>query len=535
MSQTSPFEFTKIADNTDQFTGFDPNFAINNSGIVAFEGSLAEPPPEFFGSGSAAIFTGDGDSLTKISDGSNLEDLELPFREFIELDISDEGSVLFSPLGTVGRYYEGQIVVSSDGILTTLINDSGIYGSTYEVSFNNNGTVAFIKADELYGGDLQHLSTISSDGTVTDIANTRLPENDPFINPDSEFVDFGDVDINDNGTVVFTATLIEDNSLVEGDSAILTVNEGTITPLIDNSGFLSSFENVAINDSDTVVFSASLDEGGSGVFTLSNDALTTVADSSGLFKNFEEASINDSGAVAFLASLDAGDEGIFIGSDPVTDKVIATGDPLLGSTVTDLDFSNKSFNDFGQLSFSAELANGTEVIMRADPKTELINMINGIKKQNILIGTDGVDEINGFKGKDLLVGLENSDLLNGGKGQDIMVGVNPYSDRPGFGEVDRLTGGNGCDLFVLGYENNVYYKDFNSATSGEADYGLITDFKNDVIVLTGKPGDYLLVDNYSVGDRTGTGIFLNNTVDELIGLVQGATDLNLSSNDFSFV
>ena len=535
MSQTTSFTFTPIADNTDQFTGFDANFAINNSGIVAFEGSLSEPPPEFLGSGSAAIFTGDGDSLTKISDGSNLENLELPFREFIELDISDEGSVLFSPLGAVGRYYEGQIVVSSDGILTTLINDSGIYGSTYEVSFNNNSTIAFIKADELYGGDLQHLSTISSDGTVTDIANTRLPENDPFINPESEFVDFGDVDINDGGTVVFTATLVEDNSLVEGDSGILTVEEGIVTPLIDNSSFLSGFESAAINNSDTVVFSASLDEGGSGVFTISNDALTTVADSSGLFKSFEEAAINDSGAVAFLASLDAGDEGIFIGSDPVTDKVIATGDPLLGSTVTDLDFSNKSFNDFGQISFSAELANGIQVIFRADPESEPVNVVNGTNKQNILTGTDGVDEINGFEGKDLLVGLESSDLLNGGKGQDILIGVNPYSDRPGFGEVDQLKGGKGRDYFVLGDPIHVYYKDFNSANSGEADYGLITDFKNDVIVLKGKPSRYVLVENHSIGDRTGTGIFLNNTVDELIGLVQGATDLNLSSNDFRFV
>ena len=534
MNQTTAFTFTKIADNTDQFTDFDTNFAINNSGIVAFEGSLSEPPPEFLGSGSAAIFTGDGNSLIKISDGSNLEDLELPFREFIELDISDEGSVLFSPLGTVGRYYEGQIVVSSDGILTTLINDSGIYGSTYEVSFNNNSTIAFIKADELYGGDLQHLSTISSDGTVTDIANTRLPENDPFINPDSEFVDFGDVDINDSGTVVFTATLVEDNTLVEGDSAILTVEGGTIAPLIDNSS-LSSFENAAINNSDTVVFTASLDEGGSGVFTISNDTLTTVADSSGLFDSFEEASINDSGAVAFLASLDAGGEGIFLGSDLVTDKVIATGDSLLGSTVTDLDFSTKSFNDFGQLSGSAELANGTEVIFRADPESEPVNVVNGTNKQNILTGTDGVDEINGFNGKDLLVGLESSDWLNGGKGQDILVGVNPYSDRPGFGEVDQLKGGKGRDYFVLGDSIHVYYKDFNSANSGEADYGLITDFKNDVIVLKGKPSRYVLVENYSVGDRTGTGIFLNNTVDELIGLVQGATDLNLSSNDFSFV
>ena len=530
-----PFTFTKIADNTDQFTRFDPNFAINNNGIVAFDGSLAEQPPDVFGPGSAAIFTGDGNSLTKISDASNLEDVEFPFFGFIDLDINDEGSVVFSPLNATGNSSQGQIVVSSNGVLTTLIKDSGDYGSPYEVSLNNNGTVAFIE-DPSFFDTLEELAIVSSDGTVTNIASTRWPSIDPVLNPDSDFINFGNVDINDGGTVVFTATLAEDNSLVEGDSSVLTFDEGTITPLIDNSSFLSSFGNAAINSSDTVVFTASLDEGDSGVFTISNDALTTVADSSGLFNRFEEAAINDSGAVAFLASLDAGDEGIFLGSDPATDKVIATGDPLLGSTVTDVDFTNKSLNDFGQLSFSAELANGTQVIVRADPESEPINVVNGTNKQNFLIGTDGVDEINGFQGKDLLVGLESSDSLNGGKGQDILIGVNPYSDRPGFGEVDRLTGGKGRDYFVLGDPVHSYYKDENSANSGESDYGLITDFKNnDVIVLKGKPSRYVLVENYSVGDRTGTGIFLNNTVDELIGLVQGATDLNLNSNDFSFV
>ena len=67
-----------------------------------------------------------------------------------------------------------------------------------------------------------------------------------------------------------------------------------------------------------------------------------------------------------------------------------------------------------------------------------------------------------------------------------MIGVNPYSDRPGFGEVDRLTGGKGRDYFVLGDPVHSYYKDENSANSGESDYGLITNFKNnDVIVLKG--------------------------------------------------
>ena len=44
--------------------------------------------------------------------------------------------------------------------------------------------------------------------------------------------------------------------------------------------------------------------------------------------------INDTNEVAFSASLKAGGSGIFTGADPVKDKVIATGDALLNSTVT---------------------------------------------------------------------------------------------------------------------------------------------------------------------------------------------------------
>lgn len=533
MSQLSP-TFTKIADNTDQFTDFNANFAINNSGIVAFDGNLVELPPDVFGPGRASIFTGDGDSLTKISDASNLGKQEVPFREFVDLDINDQGTIVFSPFFEVGATLdEGRIVVSSDGKITTPVNKP----SRFQLSVNNNGTVAFIGESDFLA-DLKELSIVSSDESVTNIANTRWPlPDDPVLNPDSDFTDFGDVDINDGDLVVFTATLIEDNSLVEGDSAILTVDEGIMTPLIDNSGFLSSFENVAINNSDTVVFSASLDAGGSGVYTIDSDgSLTTVADSSGVFDSFGEAAINNNGAVAFLASLDAGDEGIFTGSDPITDRVIATGDPLFGSTVTDLDFTNKSLNDFGQIAGFAELANGTEVIFRADPKPDPDNVINGTSKQDFLTGTEDADEINGFEGRDILVGLKESDWLNGGEGRDILIGVDPLSDRPGFEEIDLLTGGKGRDYFVLGDPTDAYYTDENSARSGTSDYGLITDFThNDVIVLSGEPRDYLLVDDYSVGDRTGTGIFLNYTVDELIGLVQGTTDLSLSSNHFSFI
>jgi len=46
-------------------------------------------------------------------------------------------------------------------------------------------------------------------------------------------------------------------------------------------------------------------------------------------------------------------------------KVIATGDSLFGSTVTNLSLSSKGLNNSNQLAFFALLADGTSVIGRA--------------------------------------------------------------------------------------------------------------------------------------------------------------------------
>ncbi|WP_189525066.1 DUF7453 family protein [Nostoc sp. 'Peltigera membranacea cyanobiont' 232] len=73
--------------------------------------------------------------------------------------------------------------------------------------------------------------------------------------------------------------------------------------------------------------------------------------------------------VAFLANLSTGGEGIFTGADISQDKVIATGDTLLGSTVTQLGFSSQGLNNSGQIAFYATLADGISGIFRADPQT----------------------------------------------------------------------------------------------------------------------------------------------------------------------
>ena len=97
--------------------------------------------------------------------------------------------------------------------------------------------------------------------------------------------------------------------------------------------------------------------------------MTLIADTSGPFSDFLDAyfpGINKANQVAFVATLRAGGSGIFTGPDPLADKVIATGDPLLGSTVVRLGFF-RGLNDAGQIAFWATLANGSGGWFRADP------------------------------------------------------------------------------------------------------------------------------------------------------------------------
>ena len=101
-------------------------------------------------------------------------------------------------------------------------------------------------------------------------------------------------------------------------------------------------------------------------------------------------------------------------------------------------------------------------------------------------------------------------------------------------EVDTLTGGNGPDTFVLGDKNHVYY-----ANGGNNDYTLITDFtKEDTIQLKGKANDYSLVPNFTLGSSIGTALVLKGIAgdsNELIGLIQGLSEVNLNTKAFSYV
>jgi hypothetical protein len=149
--------------------------------------------------------------------------------------------------------------------------------------------------------------------------------------------------------------------------------DGVTTTTIATTGkTYSAFTAASVaNDAGTVAFLANLTAGGQAIVTSDGTELHTVVDTSGPFESFTGfVSFNNDGQVLFAANLAAGGRGIFVAQDGEVDEIIGTGDPLLGSTARsfpDTPFAPRALNNLGQLGFLANLADGRQVWVRADP------------------------------------------------------------------------------------------------------------------------------------------------------------------------
>jgi hypothetical protein len=171
-------------------------------------------------------------------------------------------------------------------------------------------------------------------------------------------------------------------------------------------------------------------------------------------------------------------------------------------------------------------------INKNKPRTTRSKTIQGSSKNDKLSGTTTDDHLFGRAGNDNLSGRQGWDGLIGDIGNDRLVGgdgsdmLNGCGRKFVAGEVDRLTGGTGVDLFVLGDPRRVYYKDKNRRTAGVRDYALLTDFdpKQDFIILKGKFDDYIFKRNKIFLNDDGVKGLSRN--DELIAKVKGAVNFS---------
>jgi hypothetical protein len=157
--------------------------------------------------------------------------------------------------------------------------------------------------------------------------------------------------------------------LANHETAVVTADGRSTKILADSTGRFDRFNAFpVINDEQVVAFTAVLDNGTSGIFATVDGEIETVVNSRGTYRDFGGfISLNNHGVVAFEAVTDDGVDGIFTGANPDTHKVVAIGDPLFGSPVTELAFFREGLNDVGQVAFVATLADGTQSVVRADP------------------------------------------------------------------------------------------------------------------------------------------------------------------------
>ncbi|MCP2727957.1 PEP-CTERM sorting domain-containing protein [Limnofasciculus baicalensis] len=384
--EAQAYSFTKIADSSGPLQGFGRP-AINNNGTVAFwtDVDMRVLPPGIPRDHSdyytqQFIMSGNGGALTTIYDGYRF----LPGLPYStnnlnrEPDINDEGTVAFKVYAHSARvniYNHSGIFAGNGGTNTTIYpfwryfsneNFSGLIPSNVGTpAINNQGTVVFSSCCEFYNGQFVPTLTSYNNGLLTTIAIADSRRNDITI----PLVSLSNPTINDWGTISFNGVL------KNGFSGIFTTNSGQFTTIADNSGIFNNFGKPAINNQGTLAFSALLDTGVSGIFTNNGGEITTIVDSTSPFAQFGDVAIDNKGNLVFGASLDAGGIGIFTGSNPVANKVIATGDVLFGSKVKYFawgvnGFRREGFNDVGQIAFFAALEDGTQGIYRADPDPE---------------------------------------------------------------------------------------------------------------------------------------------------------------------
>jgi hypothetical protein len=349
--------------------------------------------------------------------------------------MNDQGTVTFHAALRSGG--EGVFTRDTGGALgiiaitSDLVHDFPIGGS-----INNAGTVSF-GADlrdgtqAIFTGQGQELSRIADTGPDSPFSGFFGPA--ATMNND-ELVAFR-ASLTSGGTGIFTgraheapsvlyvtggrytdfqySNLQRNGSLVAFRATLRTgrdgvfLGDGSTTTTIATTGDIYSAFTGAVppNDAGVVAFMANLTVGGQAIGMGDGRSVTTIADTSGPYSSFfGNAGINNDGQVVFAANLVAGGSGIFSVRGGVTDEIIAAGDSLFGSTVTSfaaIPFAPRGLNNAGEIGFSANLADGRAVLVRADPEgappgsvRQLAGLVAGINlraggSEFVLVGTTG--------------------------------------------------------------------------------------------------------------------------------------------------
>lgn len=390
--------------------GFSPPPAVDATGTVAFNAGIGG------GTATKGIFKGSGGSLTNVV----FQGQSAPgtgggtFSGFSFSALNDSGTAVFQAGVTGGTATEG-IFQGSGGSLTNIAlqgqsapsTGGGTFSSFSVPELNAGGTAAF--KGEVTGGTATRGIFSGSGGSLTAIAVTGQSAPGTGTGTLSTVSEF--CASNDDGTVAFVAgvsggTATEGIFTGSGGSLTNIALQGQSAPGTGAGGFLT-FRTPALNDSGTAAFLANVTEGSatSGIYTGAGGALTKIAvqgqiapdTGAGAFSSFNDpALINTNGTTAFLANITGGtgSQGIFLGDGGSLVPVAVVGQSLEGSTITFLTFVNggpdggpdsggrSGFNEFGQVAYSANLANGNRGMFLYNPANPLTSISAGGANRN---------------------------------------------------------------------------------------------------------------------------------------------------------
>jgi PEP-CTERM motif len=345
--RASQYRFTTLADTAGGYSS--AGGEINNRGQVVYHAFLPD--------GNEVINLTDGNTTVTLAD--TIHDFPGDYLGFVT--INDSGVVAFSTTpknGGTSTLWRLNGPLSRGGTLTAISDTSTgpvYFFDSYRI--NNAGTVAFEGGPKFGAGS----AIYTGDGTNV---QTVLP-------PNIELAD--SLDENSSGTVAFKVRDFQSNQSIRvGDGF-----SGRV--LYQDTNGSDNLGGPSINSLGAIVFSSYSPIATNRHIYLSNgNTVTSLADCLGSFNTFDYSpAINDNGEVVFEASLKAGGSGIFLGVGPVYDTVVASGDPLDGSTVSfnstfplPLDVGARGLNNAGQILFGATLANGDNGLFLATPVPE---------------------------------------------------------------------------------------------------------------------------------------------------------------------
>ena len=327
-------EWVVVASTGSRFVDLAPYVpSVNDSGLVAFQAALA--------GGGSGVFAGDGAEVETIAEPPAVAEV------VSHPDVNNAGEVSFySVLGDGAQAVVLHRANGAEVVADTRASfrEIGPLGPT----MNELGAVAF-RATHERGGPGVYVADAAGIRTVASACDGW-----------AEF--HGLPVIAGRGEVVFRAALEGglDGIYAHGDGSVRTVVE-------TGTAFATLGRFPSIGSDGTVAFAATLHDGGAGVFTAGADGAIRTVQRDGGFESYRGALIADARAVVRIATPDAGALGLFAGPDPHRDRILAVGDSLLGSTVTDLVANPVSMNAGSQLAVRAALADGRQVILRADP------------------------------------------------------------------------------------------------------------------------------------------------------------------------